>query len=58
MMPFSAVLMFVVYIALIVLIVWQVISALNRMATAFEDIAYTFRQYTNRSTQSNAPQSS
>jgi ABC-type sulfate transport system permease component len=41
------------YIALIVLVVWTVVSALNRIARGVEDIAYTLR-----STESKKPQSS
>ena len=41
------------YIAAIVLVVWQVISALNRIATGVEDIAYT-----RRGMQSKGPQAS
>ena len=41
------------YIAAIVLVVWQVISALNRIARGVEDIAYTLR-----SMQSKGPQAS
>ena len=40
------------YIAAIVLVVWQVISALNRIARGVEDIAYTLRGM-----QSKGPQS-
>jgi len=56
MVNFSPFLILLAYIALFVWIVWQVISALNRMSRAFEDIAYTARQYTKWRMESKGPQ--
>jgi hypothetical protein len=45
-MPLIGILTLLLYIVVVLTVVWLFISALNRMAAAFEDIAYTFRQYT------------
>jgi hypothetical protein len=45
---------FLLYVALIVFIVWQVISALNRISRGVQDIAQTLRRMESRGPQSSS----